>query len=219
MKPEDFNERVQKAISEENSDSLGKLIEMIREDISESDRKFLRLSSLLGLTILVYHLYAFGYLESLSMFGGELSKKDLFVKCFLVFPSGVYLFLTAVGYTRIYQKRLFELLIEKQYQGFYQTDLELLLQKPNFMLSMDYLRREPGFGKLFWKIIASLPAGVFTLFQVFAPIIYILVAFQVAFNEYGSDDLLLAISALLSGLFIFCGFMVFRKSTEVLGSL
>ncbi len=147
MKPEEFEKRVNEATSEESAESLEALIATIREDLGHSDTTFLRLSYLLGVSILAYHLIAFGYVQGVSFGGGTLSNVDVFEKAFLVFPSGVYLVLMATGYTRVYQKRMLELLMKTRHPGFYRTDLDCLLQKPNFILSLDYLRREPGFGK------------------------------------------------------------------------
>ena len=220
MKPEEFEKRVSDAISNEtDKDSLDKLIQITREDIGDSDNKFTRYGYLLGLSILTYQLFAFGYIETISFVGGNLSDVDLFVKTFLIFPAGVYLILMATGYTRIYQKRLFEKLMEKRYPGFYANNLDMLLQKPNFMLSMDFLRREPGYGRWFWVFIATVPAAIFGYLKVFAPKLYIAIAFILAFEKYGANDVLLLVSASISGVFLVCGFMVFRKSSEVNGGV
>jgi len=186
-------------------------IEKIKESLITTNRLFITYNSLLGLSIICFHLFASGYLNEIELFGQRISHFALIKRWFLTIPSAIFFVSTLVGYLRVYQMECIEWLIAKHRKKEFDAEIFRLTLPASHILGMDLLRRQD----YKWiKSIALIPSVILAFGTVLLPIVYINWAYVQVLYDFPYDAQTI-LSWSISNFFIICGIIAIRLSQKI----
>lgn len=186
-------------------------IDKIKESLSTTNRLFITYVSFLGLSIIAFHLYIYGYLYEINIFGQKLSQFILIKRWFLLIPSILFFLSSLLGYLRVYQMECIEWLIAKHRNKEFTSEIFRLALPSSYILGLDILRRQ---NDKWIKLIASIPSIILAFGTIIIPILYVNCMYGRILKDLLFDYQTI-VSCLISNLFIICGILIIRFSQRI----
>lgn len=201
-------------ILESNPDEkqLDQYIADIRESLTSTNKQFFAYQFSLFFTLILYHLIIHEGWKGISIGSVQISGNSLFDKAFLIFPAGILIVISSLGYLRRLQREVYDYLTISRLQILGQTGVHELRLPSNYILGLDILRREGGFeGKIISYVNMYIVAFVFII----GPATYMLIESMLNIKQYGFFDPLALLTLVLVTLSFISIYMILKVTSRI----
>jgi hypothetical protein len=209
----DILERIGRVVKgEKNDEQLDKFLSDVRDSLETTSGHFLRYTTLIVTSIVIYHLVVYEGVKVIAYSGIQLTDTSLFRRVFLIVPSALLAAMAGVGYLRRFQREVYDYLCILRYRVLGETGLHELRIPGDYTLGLFVLSIEGGWtGRIVSLVVGSLVATAFTI----GPTIYVVQEAYANVRLFGVKDRVCTLAPTIAVILCSCAFIIVLLSGRI----